>query len=610
MGSFVALNRGASSSPNGGAIFSLYIDNLPNGVGLPWFRKFFSNFGSVVDAYLPFKRSKRTGNRFGFIRYDSIRGMEFAKEKANGFWIGKKNLIVEKATYDREAPQQISKPRFELNYGGFRGSRAQGQNRAFDGKDMGYGKELKDVEKRFSLNLNPVAVDWLTKSAVAKLKALTTPELVQNALRELNFNDVSVKSLGGMKIIITFQSRDDRTNALTNPIIVNWFKLIKPWNGEVAGESRIIWLKCRGMPLTVWNVASFKRMGEIWGEFITLDVETMKEESYDVGRLMIATEQPQRIEEWINITVRGKIHKVKVWEEDCDDIFNEKPISDWVNKQHDELRVLHDSDHAKVNDEVDKQHDEPSLSKNVREKVVAKNTLGINKEGDQDQDRLKDDVEGDVDAVNHQLENVLEPSADVGSKYGSQHHDSCSEEVANSKIEADMPPIFNEEAIVMDSINSSLGTQNSVAESEIVADSLEKISMEYQPQSNNEEHLDHFEANQVPIQAAIKGIKGKRNRKSIDEILGYSKVNARNTNGKRNNKKCVVLRSAVASAALSASISSGGINNRNKILLDEAQAIWAVDKLFGISYDGEEEEVVSKIAEMEALNKARAGDQL
>lgn len=93
---------------------------------------------------------------------------------------------------------------------------------------------------------------------------------------------------------------------------------------------------------------------------------------------------------------------------------------------------------------------------------------------------------------------------------------------------------------------------------------------------------------------------------SINEILGYSKVNAGDIKGKMNKKKCVVLRSAVASAALSASISSRDINNRNRILLDEAQAIWEVDKLFGLSYDGDENEVVSKIAEMEATNKARA----
>lgn len=56
---------------------------------------------------------------------------------------------------------------------------------------------------------------------------------------------------------------------------------------------------------------------------------------------------------------------------------------------------------------------------------------------------------------------------------------------------------------------------------------------------------------------------------------------------------------------LSASISSNGINNRNKMLLNEAQAVWEVNKLY-MSYDGDEEEVVSKIAELRAQDNTRA----
>lgn len=121
--------------------------------------------------------------------------------------------------------------------------------------------------------------------------------------------------------------------------------------------------------------------------------------------------------------------------------------------------------------------------------------------------------------------------------------------------------------------------------------------------------MDPIEVNQNSIQATVKGLKGKKKRKNIDDILGFSKVNTRNQKGGRRNK-CVVLRSAVAAAALSASVSSGGINNRNKILLDEAQTIWAVNKIMDIGYEGDEEEVISKIVELEAQNLDRAECQL
>ncbi|KAI8569420.1 hypothetical protein RHMOL_Rhmol02G0277700 [Rhododendron molle] len=62
-----------------------------------------------------------------------------------------------------------------------------------------------------------------------------------------------------------------------------------------------------------------------------------------------------------------------------------------------------------------------------------------------------------------------------------------------------------------------------------------------------------------------------------------------------------MFRSAVAAAALP--ISSEGINRTH---LDEAQAIWEVNKIIGLSYMGDEKEVIRRIAIMEADDEERA----
>lgn len=78
-------------------LFSLFVDNLPEDVGLIWFRKFFSQYGVVKDAYIPCKRSKVTNRKFGFVRYDCATSAEVAISKANGFWIEDRMLFVKKA---------------------------------------------------------------------------------------------------------------------------------------------------------------------------------------------------------------------------------------------------------------------------------------------------------------------------------------------------------------------------------------------------------------------------------------------------------------------------------------------------------------------------------
>lgn len=132
--------------------------------------------------------------------------------------------------------------------------------------------------------------------------------MVQKAFTVSNFNEVLVRHLGGLDMIITFQSKEDRALALNSPVVKSLFKILKPWNGEASGNSSLVRLKCRGMPLsawqaTAWGFLTFKRIGEIWGEFITLDEETLKEETFDVGEMLMATDSVNKIDDWINISV-------------------------------------------------------------------------------------------------------------------------------------------------------------------------------------------------------------------------------------------------------------------------------------------------------------------
>lgn len=166
--------------------------------------------------------------------------------------------------------------------------------------------------------------------------------------------------------------------------------------------------------------------------------------------------------------------------------------------------------------------------------------------------------------------------------------------------------------IVLDSTGSSSGFDLS-----IVGDTNNGIGEDFNGPTPDQEKpvedgpfVDEIEDTQLhPVKAAINGIKGKKKRKTINDILGFSKVNSRYKKGGGSKKKCVVLRSAVAAEALSASISSDGIANRNRIILNKAQTIWELNKLVGIGYEGDEEEVISKIAEKIAEENDNASYQ-
>ncbi|KAH7865644.1 hypothetical protein Vadar_009231 [Vaccinium darrowii] len=342
MQSFRFGNYGPSNGYKGSS-FTIYVDNLPNSVGTPWFRKFFSNFGFVVDSHLPVKTSRRTGNRFGFIRFDIRKEVDLAIENANRIGIGKRSLVVERASYDRGIETTKAARNFGDSVNGY--------------QKLAYPTNLGDFRKgyqnkTFADALNQKrSTEWLTRNAVVRLINITAAELVQKAFTDINFKDVLVKHLGGMDMIVTFQSKEDRVLALNNPAVISWFKSIKPWNGEVT--------------------------------------ETMKEETFDVGRMLIATECVERIDECINITVRGRNHRVK--KKDGDQEQNFQLESDDVGEDNMEPDYLKNAEVDQLkNDDV-----EPIVNAEVYSKC--------------------DDLNGDIEnMVVKRNENVLSIEEDSG----------------------------------------------------------------------------------------------------------------------------------------------------------------------------------------------------
>lgn len=78
--------------------------------------------------------------------------------------------------------------------------------------------------------------------------------------------------------------------------------------------------------------------------------------------------------------------------------------------------------------------------------------------------------------------------------------------------------------------------------------------------------------------------------------------------GGRKKQNCVVFRSAVVfrSTVVATTLSFESINSRNMIQLNETKAVWAINKIVGVDYMGDDEEVSSKIMIMKAEDE-RAG---
>lgn len=78
---------------------TVFVDNLPFDVGQIWFKKFYGKFGFVIDSFIPFKRSRRNGQRFGFVRFLNKEAANLAIAKTNGFRIENRCIIAKIVRY-------------------------------------------------------------------------------------------------------------------------------------------------------------------------------------------------------------------------------------------------------------------------------------------------------------------------------------------------------------------------------------------------------------------------------------------------------------------------------------------------------------------------------
>ena len=76
-------NSGKSNG-NQTRIFSLFIDNLPIGLDNLGLKKLFSSHGEIVDVYIPSKVGRKSGRKYGFIRFDEFYHGKSAIEALNG----------------------------------------------------------------------------------------------------------------------------------------------------------------------------------------------------------------------------------------------------------------------------------------------------------------------------------------------------------------------------------------------------------------------------------------------------------------------------------------------------------------------------------------------
>lgn len=83
----------------------------------------------------------------------------------------------------------------------------------------------------------------------------------------------------------------------------------------MESNRRNVWISCYGVPLHGWSCATFKKIAQRWGEAVYIEEATAKGLSFAAGKVLISTDVWDRINEVVQLVIKGKVFDIKVVEE-------------------------------------------------------------------------------------------------------------------------------------------------------------------------------------------------------------------------------------------------------------------------------------------------------
>ena len=299
---------------------SIFVTNFPEYTRANDLWKVCKQYGNVVDAYIPNRRTI-AGKRFGFVRFIKIFDVDRLVKNLCTLWIGNHRLHANVARFSRNSGRNSG------NQAHHNGDATKRSN--MPGHDNGKGVNVKSYASVVlgQCNVKDTAVSdpvlVLDDSCVnheefplclnGKVKEFGVLANLKVLLGNEGFNDIGLRYLGGLWIMIVFHSLEVKKRFKSCVGVGSWFSQIIPSSNDFVIDGRITWLDIEGVPLKVWNDNTFKRIAATkWGDIVYM--ENSDEGYLHSRRVCICTNMVSTIFESFRIMFKGKVYWVRAKE--------------------------------------------------------------------------------------------------------------------------------------------------------------------------------------------------------------------------------------------------------------------------------------------------------
>ncbi|GJS09127.1 zinc finger, CCHC-type containing protein [Tanacetum coccineum] len=342
------------------------------GMGNLWM--LFKKFGTVFDMYMVQKRL-RNGERYGFVRFKLVTNVEGLLKRLREIKFGEENLKVFVA-YDRknlgvrgdEVNRSVGNEMRKGNgwkdngwNGGTRDERnfaevVNGEKRDRDKKESGWegrndgcrneGERIENKDKKEDVRIVEVCDDEVNttlfnKCLIGEVKSMCYLTKLGSICGEQGLSNVEVKLLGGLEVLMVFDTPETATNILNSSGhgLRRWVHKMRIWNKNYTLPGRITWINIIGVPVSCWSESVFKKIAALHGRVIgSSNCKLEGNQNLIVGKVQLHTINKGLIKESLYLKLYEKKFKVDIIEEVGDVMEFEMEEKGDIGKNENELK--------------------------------------------------------------------------------------------------------------------------------------------------------------------------------------------------------------------------------------------------------------------------------
>ncbi|GJV13203.1 nucleotide-binding alpha-beta plait domain-containing protein [Tanacetum coccineum] len=303
---------------------SLFVTNFPDTCSAKDLFNSCKQYGYVVDAFIPLKRSK-AGKRFGFVRFINVFSVERLVNNLCTVWIDHYKLHANITRFQR-SPANVDK-NAPMN-GGVKiyntkanGSTNVHRNQKISGGGHTYVNVVKgSTQNGSSDNESPAMVleekcmlsKDLSMCLLGRVKEFASLANLKVMFNNEGFTDLKICYMGELWVMMEFGTDKSMCLFRENVSIGSWFSQIINASMDFVPKGRIAWVEIEGIPMKLWSENSFKRIASKWG--VMLDIDDQEEPCFHSKRICVLTKSHRIISDELKIIHRGKVFWIRAKE--------------------------------------------------------------------------------------------------------------------------------------------------------------------------------------------------------------------------------------------------------------------------------------------------------